>query len=92
MRKNILALSIATMIGGLGLASGANPGSFPGVAVATTTTVLEFNGRDVGHQLIVPSFTTQNGQATLINVTNHDQTTAKLSRCVSVVPPTRRHF
>jgi hypothetical protein len=77
MRKNILALSIATMIGGLGLASGANAGSFPGVAVATTATVLEFNGRDVGHQLIVPYFTTQNGQATLINVTNHDQTNGK---------------
>lgn len=77
MRKNILALSIATMIGGLGLASGANAGSFPGVLVGTTATVLEFNGRDVGHQLIVPYFTTQNGQATLISLVNHDQVNGK---------------
>lgn len=77
MRKNILAMSIAAMIGGLGLAGGAQAASLPGATVLTAATVLELNGKGVGHQLIVPYYTVQNGQATLINLVNHDTTNGK---------------
>lgn len=77
MRKNILAMSIAAMIGGLGLAGGAQAASLAGVTVATDATVLELNGKGVGHQLIVPYYTVQNGNATLINLINHDTVNGK---------------
>jgi len=77
MRKNLLAVSIAAMIGGLGLAGGAHAGAFEGVGVATTATALEFNGDGVGHSLLFPYFTVQNGQSTLITLVNHDETMAK---------------
>jgi len=77
MRKNLLAVSIAAMIGGLGLAGGAHAGAFPGVAVATNATSLEFNGDGVGHSLLFPYFTVQNGQSTLITLVNHDEANAK---------------
>jgi hypothetical protein len=78
MRKNILAMSIAAMIGGLGLAGGAQAASLAGAAVTTDATVLELNGKGVGHQLIVPYYTVQNGNATLINLINHDTTNGKV--------------
>jgi len=77
MRKNLLAVSIAAMIGGLGLAGGAHAGAFEGVGVVTTATALEFNGDGVGHSLLFPYFTVQNGQSTLITLVNHDEANAK---------------
>ena len=64
MKKNVLALSIATMIGGLG---------FSGVASAALTV----NESGTGHIVVVPYFTAQGGNATGIHLTNTDMTNAK---------------
>jgi hypothetical protein len=85
MRKNILALSIAAMIGGLGLAGGAsaniisaatgsNTESLPTAADAV---VLAPSTDGIGHILIVPYFTVQNGNSTLINLVNTDSVYGK---------------
>lgn len=82
MRKNILAVSIAAMIGGLGFAGAAsaaavipNAGAVPldaaGVALAAATT-LAVSPTGVGHILTVPYFSTQNGNVSLLNITNTD--------------------
>ena len=85
MRKNILALSIAAMIGGLGLAGGAsaniittstatNTQSLPS---ASDAVVLAPNTDGIGHILIVPYFTAQNGNSTLLNLVNTDTVNGK---------------
>jgi len=79
MRKNHLALSIAAMIGGfagnasadafsVGSTAGANSSSATGFAVTPA---------GVGHMLVLPYFTTQAGNSTLINLVNTDTTNAK---------------
>lgn len=88
MRKNLLALSIAAMVGGLSGAanaavfdnSGTNVGGAPaGLALpgATAATVLEPTVTGVGHILVVPYFTTQGTNATLLNLVNTDQVNGK---------------
>lgn len=62
MNKNILALSVAAAIGGVS-----------GSAMAQ----LEFNGDGVGHILIQPYYTAQNGNDTLINLVNTDTAKGK---------------
>jgi len=80
MRKNILSLSIATMIGGLGIANAAvfDPtgvaGLLNGGAVATQ---LQLNAGGVGHALILPYYTAQAGNATVLSVVNTDPTNGK---------------
>ena len=64
MKKNVLALSIATMIGGLG---------FTGAASAA----LAVNESDNGHMLLVPYFTAQNGNMTVLHVVNTDTVNGK---------------
>jgi len=92
MRKNVLALSAAAMVGGLGfggvaLAEVIQGTSFTttGEPVATATrfsgtnaTTLEINeiGRG-GHHLIVPYYTVQNGQSTAFHITNTDGVNGK---------------
>ena len=68
MRKNILSLSIAAMVGGLGLAGG---------AVAAPATTLKVTPEGIGHILVVPYFTAQEGNATLLNIVNTDETNGK---------------
>lgn len=87
MRKNLLALSIAAMVGGLSGAAnaavfenaGANAGGLPAglAAPAAPATVLEPTVTGVGHILTVPYFTTQGTNATLLNIVNTDTTNAK---------------
>lgn len=87
MRKNLLALSIAAMVGGLsGVANaavfevaGTNVGGLPAglAAPANPATVLEPTVTGVGHILTVPYFTTQGTNATLLNIVNTDTTNAK---------------
>lgn len=88
MRKNLLALSIAAMVGGLsGVANaavfdnaGGNVGGLPAGLVApgaAAATVLEPTVTGVGHILTVPYFTTQGTNATLLNIVNTDTTNAK---------------
>jgi len=88
MRKNLLALSIAAMVGGLSGAAnaavfgntGTNVGGFPvglvapGAAAATN---LAPTVTGVGHILVVPYFTTQGTNATLLNLINTDETNGK---------------
>lgn len=75
MNKRILSLSIAAIIGGVGVAGGASaavltPSSGAAMALAQSTD-------GTGHILLVPYFTTQSGNATLLNIVNTDQTNGK---------------
>ncbi len=66
MKKNVLALSIATMIGGLG---------FSGAAMAQAS--FDVNESGTGVIQIVPYFTAQDGNATVLHVVNTDTINAK---------------
>ncbi|PIF28779.1 hypothetical protein CLU88_3695 [Acidovorax sp. 56] len=85
MRKNVLALSIAAMIGGLGFAGVASAdvvagnGTFiPGTSMDTTTaTSLQVSQGGIGHSLIVPYFNAQNGNMTVLHVVNTDTANGK---------------
>lgn len=67
MKKNVLALSIATMVGGLGLS---------GAAMAAPAT-FDVNESGAGIIQIVPYFTAQDGNATVLHVVNTDTDNAK---------------
>lgn len=97
MRKNLLALSIAAMIGGVsGMANAAvflSNAPVNGADAAVTTddlapatvatvgaapaTLLAPTVSGVGHILTIPYFSTQGGNATLLNITNTDVTNGK---------------
>jgi hypothetical protein len=84
MRKNVLALSIAAMIGGLGFAGAASADVVAGtgplsatVMSATNATALEFAEGGVGHMLLVPYFNAQNGNMTVLHVVNTDTVNGK---------------
>lgn len=99
MKKRILSLSIAAMIGGVGLAGGASAAVFApdsatvgsltvaatptaaqvkgGFAAGSVATGLSANASGVGSILLVPYFTTQNGNATLLNILNTDTSNGK---------------
>ena len=68
MKKNVLALSITAAL--VGLTGGAH--AMTGALGGASATVQEFNGQGVGHSLIVPYFTTQGTNNTLINIVNTD--------------------
>ena len=75
MKKNVLAVSIAAMIGGLGLAGVASAGTV--ITAGTDATALEVSPTGVGHILLVPYFSTQNGNVSLLNITNTDTKNGK---------------
>ncbi|MBK6652059.1 MAG: cell surface protein [Betaproteobacteria bacterium] len=89
MRKNVLSLSIAAMIGSMGIANAsvldpsilANAALMPlaGAAVGAPTpaTQLQLNAGGVGHALILPYYTAQSGNATVLSVVNTDPTNGK---------------
>ncbi len=97
MRKNVLALSIAAMIGGFaGVAQsavvnavgagaaawnvmGTNLASEPGTVGGTAglATVLQVNPNHIGHMLVVPYYTAQNGNMTVIHLSNTDRSNGK---------------
>lgn len=64
MKKNVLALSIATMVGGLGFAGAASAA----LAVAES---------GQGHILTIPYYTAQNGNMTVFHLTNSDTVRGK---------------
>ncbi|MDF1482632.1 cell surface protein [Extensimonas sp. H3M7-6] len=80
MKKNVLALSIAAMIGGLGLAGGASADVIPGATKMTPSNASKFSVSEggVGHILLVPYFTAQDGNMSVIHITNTDQTNGKV--------------
>ena len=75
MKKNVLALSIAAMIGGLGFAGAASADVVR--MAASTATALELAEGGVGHALVVPYFNAQNGNMTVLHVVNTDTTKGK---------------
>ena len=88
MRKNLLALSIAAMIGGVsGMANAAVfksnttvNGDVPAnnlTAAGTPASALNPTVSGVGHILTIPYFSTQGGNATLLNITNTDVVNGK---------------
>ena len=88
MKKNVLSLSIAAMIGGLGFAGAASAGisadmtnAVAGTYGATSATSLTVTPDGVGHILLVPYFSAQNGNGTLLSIVNTD---AKNGKAVKV--------
>ena len=83
MRKNLLSLSIAAMIGGLGLAGSAGAVSITNPAVTANgvtvgaATAIQASTTGVGHILLVPYFSAQNGNATLLSIVNSDTSNGK---------------
>ena len=73
MKKNVLALSITAAL--VGLTGGAH--AMTGVLGGATATVQEFNGGGTGHSLVIPYFSTQASNNTLINIVNTDLTNGK---------------
>ena len=75
MKKSTLALSVIAALGGLGIASSA-------LAITTigggTAAALVLNADGIGHQLIVPYFTVQGDNVTLLNITNTDLVNGKV--------------
>ena len=92
MRKNLLALSIAAMVGGLSgvanaqvavfentLTTNTDAAGFVGAfpANAPAATGLAPTTTGIGHILVVPYFTTQGNYKSLLNIVNTDQVNAK---------------
>jgi hypothetical protein len=81
MRKNLIAMSVATLVAGLGMAGGAAANVLLDNGAATISpsnaTFQEVRPGGIGHQLIVPYFNTQEGNATLFNIVNTDGVNGK---------------
>lgn len=85
MRKNVLALSIAALIGGAASAGVVIPTSAgngdavanPAGGVYPLATALNPTVTGVGHILAVPYFTTQGTNKTLLNIVNTDNVNGK---------------
>lgn len=83
MKKNVLAMSIAALVGGLGFAGGASAGVFsmpagtPVGSAGTTASTMVVSTDGLGHLLLTPYYTAQPGFATIINLTNTDQINGK---------------
>ena len=75
MKKNVLALSITAAVMSLGMVGGAHAVTTLGGATAAST--LALNGDGVGHMLLVPYFTAQAENSTLINLVNTDAVNGK---------------
>ena len=91
MKRNAFALSVAAAIGAFGLAGVATAGVIPGGAFNITGTAGPTPGTPraaaanqlvpgqfkIGHILLGEYFTTQNGNATTLHITNTDQNNGK---------------
>ena len=92
MKKNVMALSIAAMIGGLGFAGAASADVVVGTGAGTvadyavnkintpTAAALAVTAGGVGHALVVPYFNAQNGNMTVLHITNTDQVNGKVAK------------
>ncbi len=72
MKKNVLALSVAALVAGF--AGGAH--AVTDLAGATAD-ALQFGNTGTGHMLVVPYFSTQNGNSTLLSIINTDEVRGK---------------
>lgn len=91
MKKNVLALSIAAMVGGFAgvaqadvfvpaasLPSSTVLGTYQGgTAFAAVADTLTVNSNNVGHMLVVPYYTAQNGNMSVIHLSNTDLNNGK---------------
>ena len=78
MKKNVLALSIAAAVAGFaGSAHAITDIAAAANVAATTAEALRFGNTGTGHSLLVPYFSTQNGNMTLLALTNTDQRNGK---------------
>ena len=79
MRKNLIALSVATLVGSLGMVATANANVLRDTSAVSPTdaTITTYSVGGRGHQLFLPYFNVQNGNATLLNLINTDVTNAK---------------
>lgn len=74
MKKNVLALSVAALMAGF--AGGAH--AITAVdTIGTTAVDLQFGNTGTGHMLVVPYFSTQDGNSTLLSIINTDETKGK---------------
>ena len=74
MKKNVLALSVAALVAGF--AGGAH--AITAVDTTGTNAVdLQFGNTGTGHMLVVPYFSTQNGNSTLLSIINTDTVKGK---------------
>ena len=73
MKKNVLALSITAAL--VGLTGGAH--AMTNTPSGASATVSEFNTGGVGQKVIVPYFSTQNNNNTLLNIINTDLANGK---------------
>jgi len=87
MRKNVLALSIAAMIGGMGFAGVASADVIVGTNApslttlgARTATALQLTPTGIGHQLVVPYYTAQSGNITVLHLVNTDTNNGKVAK------------
>lgn len=76
MKKSVLALSIAAAVSGLGYIPTAS--AIGEVAGADLNTRLVLNADGLGHVLVVPYFSAQGDNATLLSITNTDTVNGKL--------------
>jgi len=76
MKKSTLALSIAAALGGLGTAG--NALAVQSFTPATGTDKIVVNTDGHGHKLLFPYFSVQNGNATLLTITNTNTSAGKL--------------
>ena len=74
MKKNVLALSVAALVAGF--AGGAHAITAVDTTGATATD-LQFGNTGTGHMLVVPYFSTQNGNSTLLSIINTDEVNGK---------------
>ncbi len=85
MKKNVLALSIAAMVGGLGFAGvasadvvrGTKPADRTNGIGATNATKFQVTEGGTGHNLVVPYFNAQNGNMTVLHLVNTDTENGK---------------
>ncbi|MDO5290846.1 MAG: cell surface protein [Pseudomonadota bacterium] len=83
MKKSIVALSAAAVLGGLGFAGSAHALAYFGVsgpnpAGVPQATAVQFDAGGVGHFLFAPYYSAQSGVASLLNITNTDNTNGKV--------------
>lgn len=76
MKKNVLALSIAAMIGGFAGAASAQVFPNTGMTPASALTLEQSEG-GAGHILVVPYFTSQNDNMSVFHVVNTDTVNGK---------------
>ena len=77
MKKSILTLGAAAVVGGLGFAGSAHAVAIFGAAADTNAQRVLQSAGSIGHLLFTPYFTAQGTMGTLFNITNTDRTNGK---------------